>query len=81
MRDGCAMVGMTAMPEAVLARELGIDYAICALAVNYAAGRAPDGAPIGAQIERYLDSGLQRVATVLLRLGTEAEEDFAAETL
>ena len=43
-RDGCAMVGMTAMPEAALARELGIDYAICAVAVNYAAGRSPDGA-------------------------------------
>ena len=80
-RDGCAMVGMTAMPEAVLARELGIAYAICALAVNYAAGRAPDGQPIDAQVERCLDSGLQRVATVLLRLGTEPETDFAAETL
>ena len=43
-RDGCAMVGMTAMPEAALARELDIDYAICAVAVNYAAGRSPDGA-------------------------------------
>ena len=52
-RDGCAMVGMTAMPEAALARELDIDYAICAVAVNYAAGRSPDGAPIGGQIERF----------------------------
>jgi 5'-deoxy-5'-methylthioadenosine phosphorylase len=38
-RDGCAMVGMTAMPEAVLARELGMRYAVCAFAVNHAAGR------------------------------------------
>src|SRR5690606_3398570 len=38
-RDGCAMVGMTALPEAALARELGMDYAICALGVNFAAGR------------------------------------------
>src|SRR6185312_4834172 len=29
-RDGCAMVGMTAMPEAILARELTVDYAVCA---------------------------------------------------
>jgi purine nucleoside phosphorylase len=67
-RDGCAMVGMTAMPEACLARELGIDYAICALAVNYAAGRSPDGTPAATQIERCLDEGLRRVAAVLTRL-------------
>lgn len=42
-RDGCAMVGMTAMPEAALARERGLAYAVCAMAVNHAAGRAPGG--------------------------------------
>jgi len=67
-RDGCAMVGMTAMPEAALARELGIDYAICALAVNYAAGRSPDGAPLLPQIERFASSGLSKVRAVLERL-------------
>jgi len=67
-RDGCAMVGMTAMPEAVLAREIGIDYAVCALAVNFAAGRAQGGALIGAQIERYLGTGLGKLAGVLRRL-------------
>jgi 5'-methylthioinosine phosphorylase len=80
-RDGCAMVGMTAMPEAVLARELELDYAICALAVNYAAGRAPDGAAIGTQIERFLDLGLQRIAAVLLRVSADAGGDSAAETV
>lgn len=38
-RDGADYVGMTAMPEAALARELGIDYACLALIVNLAAGR------------------------------------------
>ena len=38
-RDGCAVVGMTAMPEAVLARELGLQYASVCLIVNPAAGR------------------------------------------
>lgn len=38
-RDGADYVGMTAMPEAVIARELGIDYACLALVVNRAAGR------------------------------------------
>ncbi len=38
-RDGADFIGMTAMPEAALARELGIDYACLSLIVNYAAGR------------------------------------------
>lgn len=38
-RDGCTVVGMTAMPEAALARELGIAYAGICLVVNPAAGR------------------------------------------
>jgi 5'-methylthioadenosine phosphorylase len=37
-RDGCDIVGMTGMPEAVLARELGIAYAALAVVVNAAAG-------------------------------------------
>jgi 5'-methylthioinosine phosphorylase len=37
-RDGCDLVGMTGMPEAVLARELEIEYACLALVANFAAG-------------------------------------------
>ena len=37
-RDGCDLVGMTGMPEAVLARELSVDYACLALVANWAAG-------------------------------------------
>lgn len=37
-RDGCDMVGMTAMPEAALAREMGMEYASLCLVVNWAAG-------------------------------------------
>ena len=36
------MVGMTGMPEAALARELGLDYACIALSVNWAAGLVDD---------------------------------------
>lgn len=39
-RDGADMVGMTGMPEASLARELGLCYAAMAVVVNHAAGRA-----------------------------------------
>lgn len=67
-RDGCAMVGMTAMPEAALAREVGVAYAVCALAVNHAAGRAPSGESMHAQIEAHLALGRQRLSEVLVRL-------------
>ena len=51
------MVGMTGMPEAALARELGICYACLALSVNWAAGKT-DGPITMAEIEHYLDSGM-----------------------
>lgn len=38
-RDGCDVVGMTAMPEAGLARELGLRYAMLCVVVNPAAGK------------------------------------------
>ena len=41
-RDGCAVVGMTGMPEAALARELDLPFASIALVVNPAAGLATE---------------------------------------
>ena len=67
-RDGCTMVGMTAMPEAALARELDVRYAICALAVNFAAGRGPGEAAIHDQLKRYMAEGMARLAAVLERV-------------
>ena len=68
-RDGADYVGMTAMPEAALARELGIDYVCLALIVNLAAGRG----------ERSIHADLQtntlsarRAATSVLRAFFEA---------
>jgi len=40
--DGCDIVGMTAMPEAALARELDINYATLSLVVNWAAGKGDE---------------------------------------
>jgi purine nucleoside phosphorylase len=45
-RDGADMVGMTGMPEAALARELGLCYAALAIVVNHAAGRAGSAAGV-----------------------------------
>ena len=38
-RDGATLVGMTGMPEAALARELGMHYAALCPVANHAAGR------------------------------------------
>jgi len=40
-RDGCDLVGMTGMPEAGLAREMGLDYVCLAIVANWAAGAGP----------------------------------------
>jgi 5'-methylthioinosine phosphorylase len=40
--DGCDLVGMTGMPEAGLARELGLDYACLGIVANWAAGAGPE---------------------------------------
>ena len=64
-RDGCDIVGMTGMPEAALARELGLAYAGCALVVNRAAGKSPE--PITMDDIRFqLDSGMADVHRLLV---------------
>ncbi|RHW22568.1 S-methyl-5'-thioinosine phosphorylase [Pseudomonas jilinensis] len=63
-RDGCAIVGMTGMPEAALARELELPYACLALVVNPAAGKAQG--PIRMEdIEAVMAAGMARVGAVL----------------
>jgi 5'-methylthioinosine phosphorylase len=63
-RDGCDMVGMTGMPEAALARELGLDYAAIAVSANAAAGRG-EGAISMDDIETNLTRGMDRVRAIL----------------
>ena len=67
-RDGCTMVGMTAMPEAALARELGVPYAVCAVGVNYAAGCAPGGSGIHAQLGEFMARGMAAANRLLERV-------------
>ncbi len=66
-RDGCTLVGMTGMPEAGLARELGLAYANISLVVNPAAGRA-QGPITMAQIEHELSAGMSRIKAVIVAL-------------
>ena len=63
-RDGCDLVGMTGMPEAALARELGLDYACLALVVNWAAGKTSEIITMD-DIERALARGVGEVHRVL----------------
>ncbi|MDJ0862883.1 MAG: S-methyl-5'-thioinosine phosphorylase [Gammaproteobacteria bacterium] len=66
-RDGCQVVGMTGMPEAVLARELDLCYAACVVVANAAAGRGA-GAISMAEIEFNLESGMERVRALLVEV-------------
>ncbi|MDF1821833.1 MAG: S-methyl-5'-thioinosine phosphorylase [Alcanivoracaceae bacterium] len=71
-RDGCDIVGMTGMPEAVLARELELPYAMLSLVVNPAAGKA-DREITMAEIEAVLHKGMDAVHAVLAKLASMQE--------
>jgi purine nucleoside phosphorylase len=58
------MVGMTGMPEAALARELGMCYASCAVVANWAAGRGEGPLTIGL-IESTVKVGMHKVRRLL----------------
>ncbi len=62
-RDGADFVGMTAMPEAAIARELNIRYACIALAVNHAAGRGD--APIHNDVTRHTEAARSAAMSAL----------------
>lgn len=66
-RDGCDIVGMTGMPEAVLARELQLPYAMLSLVVNPAAGKS-DTEITMAEIEAVIHAGMGKVCEVLSAL-------------
>lgn len=66
-RDGCTLVGMTGMPEAALARELGLDYVCCAVVANHAAGKG-DGAITMDEIRGHLERGMGQVRRLLTAL-------------
>ena len=66
-KDGCNIVGMTGMPEASLAKELGIDYACYCLVVNWAAGK--DNTTITMDIiEKNLEKGLENIKKLIFEV-------------
>lgn len=64
--DGCDVVGMTAMPEAALARECDIPYASLCVVVNAGAG-INDQPIVMDEIEAVLDQGMAWVGEILSR--------------
>jgi 5'-methylthioadenosine phosphorylase len=68
-RDGATMVGMTGMPEAALARELGVDYATIAVVVNQAAGRGDSAHSISmSSIAAVLETAMDKVRSLIDRV-------------
>ncbi len=71
-RDGADMVGMTAMPEAALARELGVCYAAIAVVVNHAAGRGASAQAISlGAIDSVLRPSMTRVSSILEKVASD----------
>ena len=68
-RDGADMVGMTGMPEAALAREIGLRYAAVAVVVNHAAGRGDSSEAVHLeQINAVVKASMVKVRALLEKL-------------
>ncbi len=65
--DGCSLVGMTAMPEAALARERTIDYGMLCVVANPAAGVSAEPISIE-EIHAVLERAMSKVVQILLAL-------------
>lgn len=65
-RDGASIVGMTGMPEAVLAKEMALHYAAICPVVNQAAGRGNSAKNIDQdEMRNVLKETMQRVRLLL----------------
>ncbi len=65
-RDGCTISGMTGMPEAGLARELGLAYASCSVVVSWAAGRSPSRGDDS--LHEDVQAGIENVRAMVQKL-------------
>lgn len=71
-REGADIVGMTGMPEAVLARELNLPYAAITVVANHAAGRGESRLAIQfAALEDILRESMERVRKIIERTCVE----------
>ena len=75
-RDGADVVGMTGMPEAALAAELGVPYAAINVVANYAAGRGKPGEGISLEaIHQILEQAMEPVRRIIETLLASDDHD------
>jgi len=71
-QDGCDVVGMSGMPETILARELDLEYATIALVTQKAAGRitghSASTQDVATQLQESLSSLHTLIEKIILRL-------------
>lgn len=75
---GGDVIGMTTVPEAVLARELGICYATVAMVTNLAAGISP-GRLTHAEVLDYMRQNLVNIRKVIMEAVTRIPEEAGCE--
>jgi 5'-deoxy-5'-methylthioadenosine phosphorylase len=68
-QDGADIVGMTGMPETILARELGLSYATIATVANFAAGRGESAQAVPLEaVYAVLEKSMAHVRNILEQL-------------
>jgi 5'-methylthioinosine phosphorylase len=65
--DGSDLVGMTSMPEAALAREIGLGYASISVVSNWAAGKTREPITMN-EIECTLEASIRDVRLLVLQM-------------
>jgi len=82
-KDGVNIVGMTALPEVSLARELGISYATIAMVVNEAAGRGEGEITMDAIRDNLITatSSVSKILKYFVRIYSEGQTPTIAPNL
>ena len=67
-RDGCDLIGMSGMPETILARELQLHYAAIVLVVRKAAGRKMPKGDADNETRLQLQQGKEQMHSLLAKM-------------
>ena len=78
---GCHVIGMTAMPEAKLAREAELPFAMVAMVTDYDCWRAEEAAVDVAQVIAQLSSNAEKARAMVLNLLRTLPEERAASPI
>ena len=67
-RDGCDLINMTLAPEAILARELNLQYICSAVVINWGAGLFDTDKIDFSQCQKYAQQGVESLLPILSSL-------------